>query len=94
MAEQPEAIAEAFGQGGQGQRAETSGGELDGQRQVVQPPTDVLDDVAGRAVVREEARPNGAGAIDEQLNGGQRRQAADRHQDFPGDAERLATGSD
>jgi len=61
--------------------------------QAVQPPADVLDDVAGRTV-RTEAGTDRPGAIDEQLDGGQRCQAADRHQDFPGDAERLAAGSD
>ena len=49
-AEQPEAVVEAFGQGGQRQRPQASGGELDGQRQAVQPPADVLDDAGGRPV--------------------------------------------
>ena len=42
--EQPEAVVEPFGHGGQRQRAEAGGGELDGQGQAVQPAADVLDD--------------------------------------------------
>ena len=44
--EQPEAVAEPFGQGGQRQRTQTGGGELNGQGQVVEPAADVLDDLA------------------------------------------------
>ena len=35
-----------------------------------------------------------SGAIDEQLDGGRRRQPMDLHQDFAGNAKRLAAGRD
>ncbi len=91
--EQPEAVAEPFGQGGQRQRTETGGGELDGQGQAVEPAADVLDDVA-RLPVCQEAGSHGPGAIGEQLDGARRGQPAHGQQDFPWDAERLAAGGD
>jgi hypothetical protein len=91
--EQPEAVVEPFRHGGQRQRTEPGGGELDGQGQAVQPAADVLDDVAGRPIC-EEAGLHGPGAVGEQLHGGRDGQAAHRHQDLPRYTERLTARGD
>ena len=88
--EQPEAVAEPFGQGGQRQRTQTGGGELNGQGQVVEPAADVLDDLASLPV-GQEAGSHGPGAVGEQLDCGRRVQPAYGHQVFAGEC-RAAPG--
>ena len=55
--------------------------------------TDIRDDLAGLPF-GAEAGLDRPGAIDEELDGGRLGQACHRHQDFAGDAERLAARRD
>ncbi len=91
--EQPEAVLEPVRHRGQRQCPQTGGRELDRQGLAVHSATDVLDDPAGVIVVGKSGSYR-AGAIDEQLDGGRRRQTEDLYEDFAGNAQRLAACRD
>ncbi|TQM66661.1 hypothetical protein FHX41_0242 [Actinomadura hallensis] len=80
VAQQAEAVAEAGGELVRRHRAHPGRGELDRQRQAVQPPADAPDRLG---VVAGEPGPHGRGPLGEQLD--RRREAERRH-----GAQRLA----
>ena len=77
-----------------GKGTEAGGGELDGQGKAVQPAADIGDDIDRRLPFGAEAGLDRPSAIDEELDGGRLGQARHRHQDFAGNAERLAARRD
>ena len=102
---QPEAVVEARGDLGNGQRAQPRSRELDRERQAVEAPAD-LDDAAHVRCVDRESRRSGGRAIREELGGGvlarnvrvgvggRHAEGRDHHQLLAGDAERLPAGRD
>ena len=106
-AEHTEAVVEPLGDDGGGKRAEPAGGELERERQPVQPDADP-GDVGCVPVVQDEVGRGGGRTVDEQPHGLeadevvrserllQVRNREGRHpeDDLPGDAERLPTRRD
>ena len=74
----PEALVEAVGDFGDPDRPRPGGGQLDGQRDPVQPPAD-LDDQGGKILVEDEGGVGGPGAGDEEGDRGDLGQFAQRH---------------
>ncbi len=99
--EQPESIRQSCGDLLDGQRTQPRGGQLDRERQTIE-PTDDLDDRSDRLGVDREIRADGGGPIGEQARGrigerlvsgrvgGRLPQRRHDHQRLTGDGERFA----
>ena len=89
--EEAELVAETVEDLAGGEHVHARGGQLDGQRDAVEAPADVLDDSAVR-VARVELPVPRAGPVDEQLHALSRHHGRDAEHDLAGNAERLLAG--